>query len=350
MHSKELLTFIPRYAKAIPLLQWELNRQSKRYEARRGRPVDFSTAYWTPALPGREAFEVEQRQIEDLGLGAMVSLTDHDNIDAGTQLQVALDRNVPISVEWTIPIGTTYFHLGVHNLPPYSAHDTMAALAAYTAKPDRKLLRDLMAELHREPDSLIVLNHPLWDQATIGVDRHRATLLELLGDTGQWIDAVELNGLRPWRENRGVVTFARELGLTLVSGGDRHGREPNAVINLTNAASFAEFAEEVRSGASEILFMPQYREPFRLRILKGLREILRDAPDLVGRERWTDRVFFSPNGVDTIPLAAGWKGDGPPVVRWFVRGVCFAGSDRVQRALRPLMQKNFEFAVRRGVV
>lgn len=349
MHSKELLTFIPRYTKSIPLLQWEFDRQSKRYEQKRGRPLDLSSAYWTPPLPGREAFEVEQKQIEDLGLAAMVSLTDHDNIDAGSQLQV-LDREVPISVEWSIPFGPTYFHVGVHNLPPYSAHDTMAALATYTAKPDLKLLKELFAGLHRETDGLIVLNHPMWDQSTIGAERHKATLLELLKQTGQWIDALELNGLRPCHENRAVGDLARELGWTLVSGGDRHGREPNANINLTNAASFAEFAEEVRQGQSEILFLPQYREPFRLRVLKGLREVLSDAPDLAGRERWVDRVFFSPNGTDVIPLAQGWKGDGPPVVRYFVRGVCLLGSHRVQRALRPLMTKeDYEFAVTQTV-
>ncbi len=346
MHSKESLSFIPRYAKAIPLLQRELDRQARRYTQNTGRQLDFSKAYWTPPLPGREAFEVEQKQIEDLGLAAIVSLTDHDTIEAGAHLQV-LDREVPISVEWSIPFGPTYFHVGVHNLPPYAAHDTMAALATYTAKPDRKLLRELFASLHRDPSCLLVWNHPLWDQSTIGAVGHRATLLELFGEIGQWIHAVELNGLRPSHENRGVMELAKELNRTLISGGDRHGREPNANINLTNAASFAEFAEEVRDGQSEVLFLPQYREPFRLRVLKGLCEVLSDCPDLAGRERWLDRILFSPDGSDQfVPLARGFKAEGPPVVRYFVRGVCLLGSNGVQRALRPLMSKeDYEFAV-----
>jgi len=34
--------------------------------------------------------------------------------------------------------------------------------------------------------------------------------------------------------------------MLLVSGGDRHGVEPNANINLTNATSFTEFVHEIR--------------------------------------------------------------------------------------------------------
>jgi hypothetical protein len=66
-----------------------------------------------------------------------------------------------------------------------------------------------------------------------------------------------------------VTQLASSFRLPLISGGDRHGREPNACVNLTNAASFPEFVEEVRNdGWSDVLFMPQYREPSKLRILQ----------------------------------------------------------------------------------
>ena len=61
MHSREGLGFIPRYAGHVPLLSWEFDRLWRRYQARCGKPPDFSAAYWTPPLPGREAFEVERR-------------------------------------------------------------------------------------------------------------------------------------------------------------------------------------------------------------------------------------------------------------------------------------------------
>ncbi len=40
----------------------------------------------------------------------------------------------------------------------------------------------------------------------------------------------------------------------VISGGDRHGCEPNGVINLTAARTFSEFAQEVRSIASPSSF------------------------------------------------------------------------------------------------
>ncbi len=45
--------------------------------------------------------------------------------------------------------------------------------------------------------------------------------------------------------------------MLLISGGDRHGVEPNANINLTNATSFTEFVHEIRrQKKSNVLFMP----------------------------------------------------------------------------------------------
>lgn len=167
MHSREGLGFVPRYVRRVPLLYWEFERQKRRYEAAHGQPPDFSAAYWTPPLSGLEAFEVEREQIEDgLGLKAAVSLTDHDNIEAGCRLQ-ALEREIPISVEWTIPFGETFFHLGVHNLPPHGARNLMAALGVYTRCPEAGLLCELLARLDAEPGVLIVLNHPMWDQAPL---------------------------------------------------------------------------------------------------------------------------------------------------------------------------------------
>ena len=43
-----------------------------------------------------------------------------------------------------------------------------------------------------------------------------------------------------------AMELAEEFQTTAVSGGDRHGTEPNAVLNLTNAGVFGEFAHEVR--------------------------------------------------------------------------------------------------------
>ena len=107
--------------------------------------------------------------------------------------------------------------------------------------------------------------------------------------------AFELNGTRGWKkENSKVVELAETYGRPLISGGDRHAGEPSACINLTNANSFSEFVQEIRSGHSVPNFMPHYREPMTLRIIEAAWEILKPfIRRTSGRERWTDRGLLS---------------------------------------------------------
>src|ERR1700759_705444 len=119
MHSREYLTRFPGYISHIPIVSYIIEREVGRLHLYGRRDVDFSRIYWTPPLSPREAFALEQSQIEQhLGLTALVSLSDHDNIEAGLQLQM-LDygSRAPVSVEWSVNYGQTVFHLGIHNLP-----------------------------------------------------------------------------------------------------------------------------------------------------------------------------------------------------------------------------------------
>jgi hypothetical protein len=85
---------------------------------------------------------LEQEQIVRLGLCPLVSVTDHDNIEAGVRLQIAADpHRVPISMEWTVFYEGSIFHLGIHNLPANSAASWMKSMAAYTAAPNEPLSR-----------------------------------------------------------------------------------------------------------------------------------------------------------------------------------------------------------------
>lgn len=255
---------------------------------------ELSGMWWTPPLTPRQALDVEARQIEDgLGLESLVSISDHDSIDAPMQLQV-LGRGeaVPVSVEWSVPYEDTYFHLGIHNLSAATAAADMAQMADYTANPRLQDLPDLLASHHCSLDRLIVLNHPYWDQPVIGAARHERRLEEFLKRFQGWIHALEINGLRDWKENQRTINLSRSSGIPLVSGGDRHGREPNAVLNITAATAFGEFAREVRAGASRLLVMPQYRRPLALRLAENFVDIVSDAPDHgLGWTRWTQRVF-----------------------------------------------------------
>ncbi len=91
---------LPRYLYRIPVARGVFRALERRYQAATGRCFDYGRAFWTPPLPAQVALAVERGQIEArLGLEALVSLTDHDSIQASIQLQV-LDsaREVPVSL------------------------------------------------------------------------------------------------------------------------------------------------------------------------------------------------------------------------------------------------------------
>ena len=229
-HSKEGVYFILEYAARNPVLRRALAAEDRR-ATREGKTarLDFLKAYWTPPLPPLVAFEVEKNQIErELGLASMVSITDHDNIEAPMLLRVVPEaRRVPVSLEWTVPYKDTTFHLGVHNLPSSGAESIMQRLREFTLqpddeKPDRKL-RQLLEMLNENPDVLIVLNHPLWDLAGIGRERHECMLRTILCEQGEYLHALELSGIRSWEENQAVLHLSEACNQLVISGGDRHG-------------------------------------------------------------------------------------------------------------------------------
>ncbi|HWZ33501.1 MAG TPA: hypothetical protein VNX18_19305 [Bryobacteraceae bacterium] len=335
LYSEESLAFVPRYTAGLPIAAHAIAGQAERYKTLTGRDLDFSRAFWRPPLGPREAYDLETKQIEALGLDALVSLSDHDDIQAGSQLAV-LEAHQPISVEWTIPFGPSFFHMGVHNLPAEHAPAIMTELESFTAQPVRSRFAELLAWLDGFGQTLIILNHPMWDEARIGVVEHAQLLGRVIERYGEHIHALELNGLRPWKENQRVIWLAEQSGHVLVSGGDRHGLEPNANLNLTNAQSFAEFVAEIRQDRiSEVLFMPQYREPLKLRMIETMCDIVRDYPEFpIGRRRWNERVFYRQDDGVVRPLAAIWQRDEPWPVKWFLGGLRAIMSRQVRTALR----------------
>ncbi len=311
MHSDECLDFLPRYLRQIP----GLSQIVKSYQ-RGPSPVDFARAYWTPPLSPISALRLERKQIENMDLRSLVSLTDHDNIEAGMSLRIATDlREVPVSVEWTVPYDGSIFHFGIHNMPAASARESMLTFAAFTTAPDENALPRILQELSAKPEVLIVLNHPFWLEEGITQADHDRALPRLLNECLSWIHAFELNGTRVWKENQKVVELAETWGRPLISGGDRHACEPSACINLTNAASFAEFVNEVRRGQSVPYFMPHYREPMTLRLLEAAWDILRPYPGYPGRERWTDRIFYRGDDGVARPLTEVWRHRTPWVMK-----------------------------------
>jgi hypothetical protein len=314
LYSREGLDFVSQAARRAPLLAGALRRGEREYLKIHGVPLNLARGWWTPPLGPHDAWELERSQVEKMGMNALVSLTDHDNIEAPISLQVLEEcRGVPISVEWTVPIEPSFLHIGVHNLPPFQAREIFARMEENRLHPQPDLLRDILADLHALPGTLIVLNHPLWDETGIGSAVHEQISRTFLNSYGGFIHALEINGLRPLGENRRAVALAKEVKKPVISGGDRHVIEPNAVLNLTNAGTFSEFAEEIRSGWSDVLVLPHYRESHCLRIAHNLIDALRTYErHPMGWRLWSDRAFYTCDDGSVRSLTQ-WFGSRPPV-------------------------------------
>lgn len=305
LHSRESLGFLSSWAQGSGPLGWFLRWQIERYRSYWGIELDLSRAWWTPPLDALQALQVEAGQISRLGLNPIVSLTDHDTLDAHAALQAA-GHLAPVSVEWTVPLENTWLHLGIHNLPLHSACDYMQQLARYTAQPEKALLNELLTALHELPQVLIVLNHPLWDEKGIGRQAHERVVDEFLQGHSSFIHAFEFNGLRPHQENLLTLELARRWCKPVVAGGDRHTFEANAVINLTRCARFSDFVSEVRQDSvSEILLLPHYQESHLCRIVQNVNHVLQaQASHPLGWRQWTDRVFLPSADGRAVALSA----------------------------------------------
>ena len=340
-YSKEMLDFVPHYAEKLPIIATFWRKERDKYTEKEGKNIDFSTAYWSPPLPPQSVYEIERKQINDAGLDAIVSLTDHDSIDANLEINDGTDRKAPISLEWTVPFDYGFFHVGVHNLPPDRAVDITKTLLDFTFVKENhgdENLTEMFAMLNEIPEVLVILNHPLWDIEIVGKERHEALLKDFIKRHGRWIHAFEINGFRSWSENKAVIEMAEALGIPIATGGDRHGCKPNTVINLTNADTFEEFVNEIRvEKRSEVVLMPEYEHPLHSRQLQSFSEILSHYPDFVdGRQRWFDRVFFdSGDGLGVRNLAShGWRLGGPKWLRAAIWTLGFLGSPRMRPFFR----------------
>ena len=354
-HSKEGLSFIGEYAARNPILRAALATQERDAMVKSAIKVDFARAYWTPPLPALAAFQLEGDQIERvLGLASMVSLTDHDTIEAPMLLRVVPEaRRIPVSVEWTVPYSGTKLHMGIHNLPSGRAEAIMAQLAEYTKNPVDQQLPELFKMLHEMPDVLIILNHPLWDIGGVGKQRHVYILSEFIAKLGMFIHGFELGGFRSWEENRAVVNLAERWNQIAIGGGDRHGAEPSAVLNLTNAESFSEYVHEVRrERRGHVLFMPQYAQPIALRMLESFLDMIREYPDYgESSRRWDERVFHPDRHGEIQQLSTLWDSP-PPFIKIFFATVRMLEVEAIRQTMQKALAKpehEMHFALDRGL-
>lgn len=310
--SRESLFFLQEFMKRSALLRLAMNRLDRRAQRAAAITPALSRAYWTPPLPPLEAFTVERKQIEEHGMQSLISLTDHDNIEAPLLLRVVPEaRRIPVSLEWSVPFQNTVLHLGVHNLPTAEAESWVKRMNAYTERPNPNELWELLSGLVQIRQVLLVFNHPLWDLPNVGKANHIRIIRDFLGYANPFFHAFELGGLRSWKENRDVIELAKAYRHPVIAGGDRHGCEPSALLNVTNAVSFSEFVDEVRQRHSHVLAMPQYGDSTPLRLFHTVLDVIRTYPDHpIGSRVWDERVYHPDiNGI-IRPVAMLW--DGPP--------------------------------------
>jgi hypothetical protein len=320
----------------VPLAHAALQYLEAKHWRRKGKPIPFNRAYWRPPLHAQAAYELERSQIQSLlGLEALVSITDHDTLEACAEL-CAIGIEVPYSLEWTVPYRETVFHIGVHNLAAEQAQMFAASMASITRAPVRERIAELLAGLDALEDVLVVLNHPFSCGARIEQAKHIPLLLEFLEEFGGRLHALELNGLQSRAMNLDTIRLAAARGVPVVSGGDRHCCEPNANVNLTNARTFTEFVHEIRvEGRSFVLFLPQYRDPIPARYIELIWHAVRDYADFTGRERWADRVFFERESGETVSCREEWPNGGPAAIRGFISAIGFLASP----GIRPLLSR-----------
>ncbi|CAN5808533.1 hypothetical protein BH24ACI1_BH24ACI1_19920 [soil metagenome] len=340
-YSKEMLDFVPHYAARLPIIAYFWKKERERYLKREGKAPDFSTAYWSPPMTAQEVYDIEKRQINEAGLEAITSISDHDSIDANLIInEHTANEQAPISMEWTVPFSYGFFHVGIHNLPKDRAVELTKTLLDYTFNEENQStekLNELFSMLNALPEVLVVLNHPLWDIEIVGKEKHAYLLKNFLKEHGRWIHALEINGFRKWSENKAVIEMAEALGYPIVTGGDRHGCKPNTVLNLTNAKTFSEFVEEIRvDKRSEVVLMPEYKQPLHSRQLQSFGEILKHYPEFAeGRQKWFDRVYYDiSDGHGLRKLSVHWTYGGPAWLRAAVWTLGVSGSPH----LRPLFR------------
>jgi hypothetical protein len=91
--------------------------------------------------------------------------------------------------------------------------ETLAELHGESQRQAR--LTEILKALDEEPNVLVVFNHPLWDLYLIGKEKHEFLVNEFLQINGNYLHALELNGLRNWEENRAVRRLAGQWNMVL---------------------------------------------------------------------------------------------------------------------------------------
>ena len=108
---------------------------------------------------------------------------------------------------------------------------------------------------------------------------------------------------------------------------------------------------EVRyEGISNVLFMPQYAEPWKHRILQSTLDAIRDYPEFPqGSRRWDERVYHPDLKGVVRPVCELWdSGEAPSYLMFVIKAVRLMGSGVVSGSLRRAWDESGELGFALG--
>jgi hypothetical protein len=226
--------------------------------------LNYADIFYRSPLSVEDVYRTESASAAEFGFkGVHLGITDHDEAAGSIELLRTHPEEAhccPLGEEISIYFDDYLFHLGVTGMPEAGIEGLHQNLQQ--AARERRL--DDLFEMLRASGSLVVFNHPL-----VPWGKHPGRKIpaeELLAKYGWAIHALEYNGMRSREENDRVLQLAQQVGKPVVGGGDSHLLLASSVLSVTQAASYEEFAAEVKEGRAVPLLLPTFFAPLGWKI------------------------------------------------------------------------------------
>jgi hypothetical protein len=225
--------------------------------------LNYADVTFNPPYTPEDVYQMEAAAAAKWGFdGIHFTITDHDEFAGSLALlrnRPDLNGRIAVGEELSLWFQGHLFHLGLSYLPESEIEQTHARIQA-AALGGRY---DELFETLAVSCCLVVFNHPLlpW-----GPEAKIIPATELLRRYGWAIHALEVNGMRPREENDRVLDLAKQWHKPVVGGGDSHLLVASSILSLSRAATFQDFADEVKDGHAVPFVTPAYFASLRWKL------------------------------------------------------------------------------------
>jgi hypothetical protein len=225
--------------------------------------LNYAEITFNPPYSPEDVYHMEATAASRWGFdGVHLAITDHDEFAGGLALRRSrpdLNDRAEVSEELSLWFEGHLFHLGILHLPEGGAEETHTQIQAAA----RGKRYDELFEILSASGCLVILNHPLVAWAP-GAETIPVT--DLLSRYGWAIHALEVNGMRPRKENDRVLELAQKWRKPVVGGGDSHLLVASSMLSLSRAATFQGFIAEVKDGHAVPFVTPDYFAPLKWKL------------------------------------------------------------------------------------